>query len=376
MALLDAETVIIVGAGIGGLALGRALHSQGVPFRIVERASKPGDGGLAINLPGNAIAALTTLGLREEIEEAGFPLRRRQYRTSRDKLLFEVDEASFWGPSMQPRSVRRSALFKMLARGLPVGSVRYGGDVQSMSLHQTHAELSLASGPTLNARLVVGADGVRSVVRAQAFGPDVGSGHALLADTSWRFMAPNPGIEHWTVWAGDEGMVLLMPVGPDEVYGWAALTRPQPGLGSVEGLERMTRGFPERVRSAVSHAVAQPGGLYHSPLEEVRLDRWHTGRAVLIGDAAHATAPVWAEGAALAMEDAIVLARLVATNSEVPEALAAFDAQRRPRVAHVQALTDAMSRAAKLPPFVRNALLPFVGPKRYRQTYEPLRARV
>jgi 2-polyprenyl-6-methoxyphenol hydroxylase-like FAD-dependent oxidoreductase len=139
---------------------------------------------------------------------------------------------------------------------------------------------------------------------------------------SWRFMAPNPGLDCWTVWIADEGMVLLMPVGDCEVYGWAANTRPLSRSDSPEALDRLTRQFPERVRKTVLDVLARPNALYHSPLEEVRLDRWHSGRAMLIGDAAHAIEPVWAEGVALALEDAIVLARSLST---ICDELFAFD---------------------------------------------------
>ncbi|MGX9430132.1 MULTISPECIES: FAD-dependent oxidoreductase [Bradyrhizobium] len=370
------DSLLIVGGGIAGSALARALQRKDLPFRIIERRRTPFDGGLAINLPGNAIQALSALGLREQIEKFGHPLRRREYRTARDKLLFQVDEDAFWGPALRPRSIRRSALLSMLAAGLPEASLLYNADVQSMTLHSTHAELGLADGTNLATRLVVGADGVRSTIRTEAFGTVLGPGHALLAEKSWRFMAPNPGVDCWTVWAADEGVVLLMPIDDREVYGWAAITRPLSRGDSPEALDWLTRQFPERVRRTVLDVLARPNALYHSPLEEVRLNRWHNGRAVLIGDAAHATAPVWAEGVALALEDAIVLARALSTICDELPALADFEAQRRSRVAHVQALTDAMSQAAKLPAFIRNALFPFIGPKRYRQTYEPLKTAV
>jgi 2-polyprenyl-6-methoxyphenol hydroxylase-like FAD-dependent oxidoreductase len=370
------DSLLIVGGGIAGSALGRALQGKDLSFRIIERRRTPSEGGLAINLPGNAIQALSALGLREQIEKLGHPLRRREYRTARDKLLFEVDEDAFWGPALRPRSIRRSVLLSMLADGFPEASLLYDADVRSMTLHSTHAELGLTNGTNLTARLVVGADGVRSTIRTEAFGTALGPGHALLAEKSWRFMAPNPGVDCWTVWVADEGMVLLMPIDDREVYGWIANTRPFSRGDSPEALDRLTRQFPERVRKTVLDALARPDALFHSPLEEVRLNRWHNGRAVLVGDAAHATAPVWAEGVALALEDAIVLARSLSTIGDELPALADFEAQRRSRVAHVQAMTDAMSRAAKLPPFVRNALFPFIGPKRYRQTYEPLKTAV
>ena len=118
-----------------------------------------------------------------------------------------------------------------------------------------------------------------------------------------------------------------------------------------------------------------PGRLYHSPVEEVRCPRWSPGRLALIGDAAHATAPVWAQGAALALEDALVLASCwpaidwTAVGAE-------FDRLRRPRVDHVQAATDRMSRLAALPARLRDLVAPVLGPRAYREAYGPLRTPV
>jgi len=365
--------VAIVGGGIAGLALGRALHQGSVPFSIAERRQSPADGGLAIILPGNAIEALGRLGLREPIEALGHPLRRRQYRTAGDKLLCQIDEDDFWGLANRPRSVIRSDLTAMLADGSPTDQIRRGVEVQKISLHPGHAALQLTGGSSLDARLVVGADGVNSQVRAQAFTGLGGATLASIADSSWRFMAPNPGVDCWTLWAGTEAMVLLAPVGNDVVYGWAALIRKGSRGGTASELDRLTCEFPERVRRAIMHARSHRRSLYHSPLQEVLLDCWHRGRAVLIGDAAHATAPVWAQGAALALEDAIVLAASISDHADVQAALVDFQNKRIKRITHVRTLTDAMSRAAKLPPIVRNLLLPIVGPRRYRQTYGPLK---
>lgn len=364
--------VAIVGGGIAGLATARAMDARGLPFVVFERREDSAAGGLALNLPGNAIQALSSLGLRERIEAIGRPLRRREYRNSRDRLLFAVDEDGFWGAASRPRSVRRSELLRMLREGLPDEALRHGAAVVSVGTLPGAVALELEDGARFEARLAVGADGVHSTVRSHVFGSVGQPASARLAEASWRFMAPNPGIDCWTVWAGAEGMVLLMPVDRGEVYGWAALTRTAQA-GGPGALEQLVSTFPRRAKQAVLHALSQPGALHHSPIEEVRLGNWHEGRMVLVGDAAHATAPVWAEGAPLAMEDGIVLARALATCADVPMALQIFEGQRRRRVAHVQASTDAMSKAAKLPPLLRDALLPLVGAKRYRRTYEPLK---
>lgn len=95
------------------------------------------------------------------------------------------------------------------------------------------------------------------------------------------------------------------------------------------------------------------------------------GGRVLIGDAAHATAPVWAQGAALAAEDALVLAELLNELGDWSVAGDEFERRRRPRVEHVQAMTDKLSHAARLPGWLRDSLLPIVGPRTYRQTSRP-----
>ena len=107
----------------------------------------------------------------------------------------------------------------------------------------------------------------------------------------------------------------------------------------------------------------------------MRLEQWHNGRLVLIGDAAHATGPVWAQGVAMALEDALVLGECwqltpVERWTVVgPE----FERLRRPRVEHVQSATDKMSRLAALPGWLRDMSAPILGPKNYRAAYAPLR---
>jgi 2-polyprenyl-6-methoxyphenol hydroxylase-like FAD-dependent oxidoreductase len=100
------EPIAIVGGGIAGLSLGRALQGSQLPFVILERSLAAADAGLAIVLPGNAIEALSTLGLRAQIEQLGYPFARREYRTATDKLLCEIDEDAFFaivGALISPR---------------------------------------------------------------------------------------------------------------------------------------------------------------------------------------------------------------------------------------------------------------------------------
>jgi 2-polyprenyl-6-methoxyphenol hydroxylase-like FAD-dependent oxidoreductase len=160
------------------------------------------------------------------------------------------------------------------------------------------------------------------------------------------------------------------------VYGYAAATRGGAAGDDPRWLEATFAGFPEPVAGTIGAVLGAGDELYYSPVEEVRCQRWSRGRLVLVGDAAHATGPVWAQGAALALEDAIVLADLLAERRDWSGVGAEFERLRRPRIDHVQAATDKMSRLAGLPGRLRDLAAPVLGPRTYRDAYEPLRTPV
>jgi 2-polyprenyl-6-methoxyphenol hydroxylase-like FAD-dependent oxidoreductase len=362
------DTVLIAGGGIAGLALARALQQRDVPFEVVERSPGRGAGGLAINLPGNAITAFAALGVGEGLARLGRPTRRREYRTDKGRLLFAVDEDTFWGPDAQPRCVRRSDLLALLAEDV---KAQRPATVESVRTVPPGAEVTFGGGERQTYGFVAAADGVRSAVRTSVFGGD-GVREALLSAASWRFMAPNPGVDCWTAWAGDASALMLIPVDGDEVYAYASATRGGPIGADPSWLQETFRSYPAPVRQVVESVAATPQALHHSPITEVRAGRWAQGRCVLVGDAAHATAPVWAQGGALAAEDALVLAGLLAAG-DWDTAGARYQELRRARVTHVQAATDRFSKSAGLPAWLRNIVAPLLGTRTYRDAYGPLR---
>ena len=112
---------------------------------------------------------------------------------------------------------------------------------------------------------------------------------------------------------------------------------------------------------------------YFAPIEEVAPPAWTTGRVVLIGDAAHASSPNMAQGAAMALEDALVLADLLATSQDIDEALTEYRQRRTARVTWVQEQTHRRDRTRNLPPIIRNITLRLAGKRIYQSNYRPLR---
>ena len=108
-------SVLVVGAGVAGLALARALTQQGVECTVAERRQPPDAGlGMGLNLPGNATRALRRLGVLDKLLAKAVPVRRREYRNSRDRLLFAVDDAGFWRDAAPPVCLRHGQLIQAL----------------------------------------------------------------------------------------------------------------------------------------------------------------------------------------------------------------------------------------------------------------------
>jgi 2-polyprenyl-6-methoxyphenol hydroxylase-like FAD-dependent oxidoreductase len=367
--------VLVVGGGIAGLAVARALSLRRVPCALVDRAQASAGPGLGLNLPGNAVRALATLGLADEVLGRGVRIRRREYRNGSGRLLFAVDEEGFWGAVGPSVCLRRGDLVDVLRAGAVEVPARWDTAVVHVEALPDGVRVQLESGPEETYDFVVGADGVHSTVR-HAVIHDGDPRPSLMTEASWRFIAPNAGVACWTVWSGAGGTLLLIPVAEGQVYGYASTTRGGATGEDPRWLSATFAAFPEPIPATVASALDDGAQPYYSRVEEVRYDRWSRGGVALIGDAAHATAPVWAQGAALAIEDALVLADLLTARSDWAGVGAEFERLRRPRVAHVQAATDRMSRIAGLPGRLRDIVAPIVGPKAYRAAYGPLRAPV
>ena len=361
--------ILVVGAGIAGLGVARALRQRGIVADVVERQPTWTHLGTGLYLPGNATRALRALGLQSAVAERASPIPRQRLCDHRGRLLADIDLAALWGDIGPCLALHRADLHEVLAsHGDPV-PVRMGLPVQQLHQHDGTVAVGFDDGTTDRYDLVVGADGIRSTVRQLVFGTD--AVHPV-GQFAWRFVTNcPPHLTTWTVLLGREATFLAVPIGHGRVYCYC--DTPRPGEEPVtEQLADLLAGFAAPV-PAVLDTLGPKGTVHVGPIEEVTLDRCARGSVLLVGDAAHATSPNMAEGAAMALEDGLVLADCLASKSTVADALASYEARRSPRTRWVRAQTHRRDRTRNLPPALRNLVLRRWGRNIFYANYRPLR---
>ena len=366
--------ILVVGAGVAGLALARALRHRGIGPDLVERSSDWPVGGAGIYIPGNGLRAVRELGLAEEVEATAAVVARRRLLDDTGRLLIDFDEAGLWRDIAPPVALHRRELHDILLQGAAGTPIRLGTTVTSIVDDGTEVQVSFSDGSTAMYDLVVGADGIHSGIRAMVFG---GPTARLVGQAGWRFVIDgHPEIAGWNAWLGPDRGFLVLAIGRDRVYGYVDIrssVADDPTGGDPTKLTPLFKGFTEPVPTLLGEAI-RTAELWFAPVEEVAPLTWSKGRVVLIGDASHASSPNMAEGGSMALEDALVLADLVVTMPDVPQALGAYRSRRIERVEHVQATTHRRDRLRYLHPFVRRAVMGAAGHRVFRAHYRPLLA--
>ncbi len=337
--------VAVVGAGVGGLTTAVALARAGIEVTVYDRVRTATGAGAGLQLAPNSTRLLARLGVPRHLARgravgaAGLDLRhgvdgRLLGRTE----LGAACVRHYGAPHV---SVLRADLAAALLGAAGAHRVRLGVPVTAVVERAEVAELRFADGGSTEADLVVGADGIRSVVRRHLAGGDpVRSPHDMLRGVVPVGALPvPPGPPQVTVWigrgqhcvhypvAGRELVSVAASVPAREPRAWSAPATAQEALDAYEGWH------PE-LRALL--AAAHP--LRRWALHDVEpLPRWSTGRVTLVGDSAHAMLPFLAQGANQAIEDAVALATVLegAAAADVPGRLRRYDAVRLPRTGAV-----------------------------------------
>jgi len=361
--LSDERSALIVGAGIGGLAAAIALRRAGWQVRVVERAATPRELGFALALAPNALKALRELGLADTVAVGGAEVRTFEVRRLDGSFLKRVAFADR-GPDSRSIVTLRPALHGALLDAIPPGVLLLDHDARAAGSDDATATLSLADGRRLSADVVIGADGVGSATRRALHpgeAPPRPSGyHALRGVT--HDAAHALAEVNVTIYLGDGIEAGFARASATAVYWYMSLVDEYVAAGSTAAsvLERCTRGMDPRATAIARAAV--PEDMRLEPLfRRAPLDSWGRGRVTLLGDAAHPVLPHTAQGAALAIEDAVALGLVLKRTGDSVAALRRYEAVRARRTRQVvmagpriAALTTTRSRPRML---ARNAAI-------------------
>jgi salicylate hydroxylase len=345
---LNGLRITVIGAGIGGLAAALAVQARGATVRILEQAEAIREVGAGIQVSPNGLRVLEALGLGEPfraLSVAGQAVSLRDHRHGHEVLRLDLSSL----PADQSyRFVHRADLIDLLAaevraRGITIRLLQKVSAVQPGAC----PSLVLCNGDSTEADLVIGADGLHSVLRPALNGA---VSPFFTGQVAWRATVPNSfdhpaearvhmGPGRHMVSYPLRGGALVNLVAVEERRDWVA-----EGWTHVDDpahLRHAFAGFGGTVPAMLAE-VAAPGlwGLFRHPVAQV----WQAQGVALLGDAAHPTLPFLAQGANMALEDAWVLADALARASDMATGLHAYQQRRRPRVARVISVANGNAR--------------------------------
>ena len=343
----------VCGGGIGGLTAAIALRQSGHDIEVFEQALEFNRIGADINLTPNAVFALDQLGVGDYLRKTA---ARPTFRISRDGVsgeetsrlpMSDAAEEKYGAPQL---TIHRADLLKSLQDQLPSKSVHLGMPVTSVELEDDGASIHFGDGSNRKFDVVVGADGIHSAVRVALWGKDDPKFTGIV---SYRAVFPREkakdiaDIDAFTKWWGktsDKQIVTFPLTLGEEIFVFA--TTPQEDWteegwtlpGDVEELRAEYSNFHTDARALLDACEDVTKSALH-----VRepMDQWSHGNATILGDAAHPMVPFMAQGACMAIEDAVVLARCLegVKKEGVGSALSLYEEARKERTATVQRIS-------------------------------------
>jgi 2-polyprenyl-6-methoxyphenol hydroxylase-like FAD-dependent oxidoreductase len=366
------RSALVIGAGIAGPVTALALRKAGIEATVYEVHPGTADGlGGTLTVAPNGLDALRAIGADAAVHAVGQPMERTVMADARGRTL-----AEFGGlPGLPPsRAMWRSDLCRALHDHAAAEGIRIEHGRRLTGIEETPAGITarFADGGAASADVLVGADGIRSTVRALVDPEAPGPGHVPLlnfggaADIAVR---ARPGTTYFVFgrraflgyWLEPDGRTAWFGNLPEQTPMTSADARAVPAAdwlcrlreayaGDVPGRELLERTGPDEL-CAFGSVEIMPAA-----------PRWHRGRTVLVGDAAHAPSPSSGQGASLAMESAVELARCLRDIADVPAAFAAYERLRRPRVERVAARAAKTNGSKSLGPVatrLMGLLMPF-----------------
>lgn len=340
----------VCGAGVGGLAVAIALRKFGHEVVVFEQAPKFLRLGSDVNLTPNAVHALDRLELGEELRaEAARPTFRlsRMWDTGEETSRLPMSNAAEEKYGAPQLTIHRADLLKAMENKLPEGVIRLGMKVNGIVNEADATFINFENGTSEEVDVIIGADGIHSKVREALFGEDSPEYTGMV---SYRSVFPTekagdlPNLDAFTKWWGpiSEKQLITFPLTRgEEIFVFATVPQDK---WSEEGWT--LPGDVEEVRERFKDFHADARGLWDRCTDVLKsalhvrepMERWSIANATILGDAAHPMVPFMAQGACMAIEDAVVLARALkdADKSSIFESFQEYEDARRERTAAMQ----------------------------------------
>ncbi len=341
----EPKHILVIGAGMGGASAAIALQQAGCRVSLFEHAQALNEIGAGVTIDENGVRALQFLGIADRMRAiADTPGEMvsgaRHYAT--DEPLGQA--AAQRAPSNAWFHMMHRADFQEMlvdaALELDPGCLHLGHSLVRFEQDEAGVTAHFANGATARGDALIGADGVRSIVRAALFGAEQ---PRFTGQVAFRCLIPMALAEpfmdgRWTsAYAGPGRIFVRYSVRGRTLVNCAAHVRTESWReegwsipATPEEFEAHFHDYHENVRGLIRNAPRD--SLFKwALLDRDPLDQWTVGRVTLLGDAAHPMLPFLGQGAGMAIEDAVVLARAITATADIPEALQRYEAARRPR---------------------------------------------
>ena len=377
--------ILIVGAGIGGLVSALCLNKKGYVVDIYEQSEVLSELGAGVQLSPNATRVLDYLELTDDLKPHIFEPRSFQFLNYKTEKIISKRELGlkiqddFGFPNFD---VHRADLQKVLLNKVEEEGIKIHTNMKVIDVgNEENKAYIKINEEKIKADIVIGADGIHSVVREKLFEKKESS---FTGNVAWRMLIPVDSLPRdlilpdTTVWLGPKKHFVSYHVSGGKNLNCVCLVE-QDGWtneswserGNIEDLREIYNGWNQTIETLLK--IANPNSLYRWALHDrPPMKQWSKGRIILLGDAAHPMLPFLAQGAAMAIEDGAVLADCISSYEDNEKSLKYFEQIRRPRTSFVQL---AARRNAKilhlsgLAAFFRNMVMGYAGNKIFNKLY-------
>ncbi len=333
--------VLVIGGGIGGLVAARALRLRGIAVDLVEKEPNWTVYGVGIIQPNNFLRAMDKIGLAQPCLALGGAFESWRVHDAQGNVLADPPGSRAAAPHLPPNNgITRPKLHEVLVKGaMDAGAdIRLNTVVTDLRDDGSGVDVTFSDGTAARYDLVIGYDGAFSQTRQRIFGERYAP--RFTGQGVWRYNFPRPAeMDNGMVFFGPDTKVGLVPLSPTLMYMFIVTAEQDStwyeGPGLAREMQARLKGYGgliERLRSD----IVDPAGVVYRPMINVLVDDpWFKGRVMLAGDSAHTTTPHLAQGAAMAVEDAVLLAELLADRTDLEAAQREFMQRRFERVKFV-----------------------------------------